>query len=186
MKLDDRRAEELRQMLTTQRERVKALRRDQDQEALATPGDTMDVAKTLADVETHATIIEHAEDQLRQIDSALARVDEGRYATCLNCGEEIPIERLEAIPSAIYCVRCQSAVDDKVPQAAAIERESYSKWAPPPEAGENQVLSDLDNDPIEELAVKPLLASDQEAEPTASEEAPARGGSRGRRRGRRS
>src|SRR6202022_3820227 len=101
MKLDDRRAEELRQMLTAQREslreRIKALRRDQDQEALATPRDTMDVAKTLVDVETHATIIEHAEDQLRQIDSAVARVDEGGYGTCLNCGEEIPIERLEAI-----------------------------------------------------------------------------------------
>ena len=67
----------------------------------------MDVAKSLADAEINASIIERAEEQLAQIDSALARLDDGRYGISLECGEEIPIERLQAIPSAIYCVACK-------------------------------------------------------------------------------
>lgn len=37
---------------------------------------------------------------------ALARFTEGRYGRCTGCGEEIPGERLEAIPTAERCARC--------------------------------------------------------------------------------
>ncbi len=68
----------------------------------------MDVAKSLVDAEIRASIIERAEQQLAQINSALARLAGGQYGICLDCGEEIPIERLKAIPSAIYCVGCKA------------------------------------------------------------------------------
>jgi len=76
---------------------------------LATPGDAMDLAKSLVDAEINASIVERAEQQLAQIDSALARLDDGQYGICLECGEDIPVERLRAIPSALYCVRCKDA-----------------------------------------------------------------------------
>jgi DnaK suppressor protein len=47
---------------------------------------------------------ENAEQILREIDVALARMDEGTYGTCRHCGAEIPRERLEAIPYATLCV----------------------------------------------------------------------------------
>jgi DnaK suppressor protein len=113
MKRNYQRVEKLRRVLKQGREalyeRVKSSRRDSNLEALSTPGDAMDVAKSLADAEINASIIERAEEQLAQIDSALARLDDGRYGICIECGEEIPIERLQAIPSAIYCVACKDA-----------------------------------------------------------------------------
>jgi len=39
---------------------------------------------------------------------ALARIEEGTYGWCQECGAEIPFERLEALPSTPYCVQCQA------------------------------------------------------------------------------
>ena len=47
---------------------------------------------------------EDAREQLRQIETALARIESGEYGTCEVCGKEIPIERLEAMPSATLCI----------------------------------------------------------------------------------
>jgi DnaK suppressor protein len=43
---------------------------------------------------------------LQQIDQALARVEEGNYGLCTNCGNPIPEKRLEAVPWTPYCVDC--------------------------------------------------------------------------------
>jgi RNA polymerase-binding protein DksA len=45
-----------------------------------------------------------ARGQLRQIENALARIESGAYGTCEVCGKEIPVERLEAMPSATLCI----------------------------------------------------------------------------------
>ncbi len=45
--------------------------------------------------------------QLRRIEEALNRIEEGSYGTCLRCGREIPPERLEVAPEAPYCLACQ-------------------------------------------------------------------------------
>jgi DnaK suppressor protein len=45
--------------------------------------------------------------QLAQVDSALARIEAGTYGICQDCGVGIPVERLEAMPAAAYCVNCQ-------------------------------------------------------------------------------
>ena len=37
------------------------------------------------------------------IDAALRRMDTGVFGTCVDCGYDIPIERLEALPFAIRC-----------------------------------------------------------------------------------
>jgi RNA polymerase-binding transcription factor len=47
----------------------------------------------------------------REIQAALARIDEGNYGLCLNCEEEIRPGRLNAVPWAAYCLRCQEAAE---------------------------------------------------------------------------
>ncbi|MFA6130691.1 MAG: TraR/DksA family transcriptional regulator [Patescibacteria group bacterium] len=42
--------------------------------------------------------------------AALARIKEGSYGICADCGEEIPIKRLVIVPGAIRCVECESQV----------------------------------------------------------------------------
>lgn len=46
-------------------------------------------------------------DMIKEIDSALERIDAGEYGTCVNCGEPIQKRRLEAVPWARLCVPCQ-------------------------------------------------------------------------------
>ena len=41
--------------------------------------------------------------RLNRIDAALERMDTGEYGRCAACGRFIPYERLDALPTAIYC-----------------------------------------------------------------------------------
>jgi RNA polymerase-binding transcription factor DksA len=50
-----------------------------------------------------------ASEAIEDIDDALARMDAGTYGLCESCGLHIPVERLEVIPHARFCVRCSSA-----------------------------------------------------------------------------
>jgi DnaK suppressor protein len=49
---------------------------------------------------------EQLADRIRQIDEALARIDEGTYGSCTSCGNAIPVERLRFLPHAALCVDC--------------------------------------------------------------------------------
>jgi len=44
---------------------------------------------------------------LRAIAEALLKIDEGTYGTFEDCGEEISVGRLNAVPFAVRCVECQ-------------------------------------------------------------------------------
>ena len=44
---------------------------------------------------------------LRQVESALERLDQGEYGVCDHCQQPIGAQRLKAIPWALYCVDCQ-------------------------------------------------------------------------------
>ena len=46
--------------------------------------------------------------ELRTLDAAHARIEDGSYGTCTNCGQDIGFERLRANPGAERCIRCQT------------------------------------------------------------------------------
>jgi RNA polymerase-binding protein DksA len=45
--------------------------------------------------------------EIRDIEAARARVKEGLFGSCDDCGEEISVERLLAWPTATRCLVCQ-------------------------------------------------------------------------------
>ena len=49
-------------------------------------------------------LAEHLQAQLRHVETALARLDDGTYGTCSVCGEAISERRLEALPSTDRCI----------------------------------------------------------------------------------
>ncbi len=58
-------------------------------------------------VDTNLTEMERDADELRMIDSALQRIDAGTYGDCIDCGQTIPVARLEVEPTAERCIQCQ-------------------------------------------------------------------------------
>ena len=48
-------------------------------------------------------------DGLHDVDDALAKLAAGTYGTCESCGAPIGESRLEAMPSARFCITCASA-----------------------------------------------------------------------------
>ena len=53
-----------------------------------------------------SALLDQARDQISRVDHATARLADGSYATCAQCGRPIGHERLEARPTATTCVAC--------------------------------------------------------------------------------
>ncbi|MEO5700507.1 MAG: TraR/DksA family transcriptional regulator, partial [Casimicrobiaceae bacterium] len=71
------------------------------------PGDAGDasVSDMLADL--NLTLLDRHVAELRAIEAAEARIADGTYGECSECGGDIGFERLLAMPTAVRCVRCQ-------------------------------------------------------------------------------
>ena len=51
----------------------------------------------------------HASGELDEIRAALARIRDGSYGLCVDCGDPIDVRRLAAMPAAARCAACQEA-----------------------------------------------------------------------------
>ena len=73
-----------------------------------------------------------AESQLRELNEALERMNDGTYGACEVCGEPIPLDRLNAIPWTRFCVR-DAAAHEKEQKGLHIEEEEDIFDPLPPE-----------------------------------------------------
>jgi DnaK suppressor protein len=113
----DRSAEfdELRRRMTERRRVLLETRESQQGELRALQAQERDPeyeegaqVKLADDVLT--TLSETARREVMQIDAALGRMDEGEYGRCIDCGEEIPVDRLRALP---FTLRCQEDEEER-------------------------------------------------------------------------
>jgi len=147
-----RRIDALKKLLAKERTealaRVKELLREQAGSGAPPPADEMDVARSLAEVETHAALFERAQERLGAIDAAIARLGAGVYGTCARCGDEIPLARLHAVPFAQYCVDCQHEVNNEARSGqGGLARPFGSRWSAPEEISGSED-SDEHPDPV--------------------------------------
>jgi DnaK suppressor protein len=49
-----------------------------------------------------------AELSLKQIEQAFKRIEKGDYGICLSCEDEIPHNRLNAVPESPFCTQCSN------------------------------------------------------------------------------
>jgi DnaK suppressor protein len=54
-------------------------------------------------------LIQMKSETLNRIEEALARLDEGTFGNCFECGDEISERRLRALPFAVRCKDCEEA-----------------------------------------------------------------------------
>ncbi|RSK28283.1 yteA family sporulation protein [Bacillus sp. HMF5848] len=62
-----------------------------------------DEGSALYEREKDISLLEHAKRELDDIEAALQALKDGTYGTCKECGKDIPVERLDALPTALYC-----------------------------------------------------------------------------------
>lgn len=72
------------------------------------PKDSVDIASDDMDRKMLESMGTKDLKRMKLIDSALGRIEMGKYGVCIKCGKKIPRERLSAIPYALMCVECQS------------------------------------------------------------------------------
>lgn len=76
----------------------------------ANEGDPSDIADRASDGfedELTAGLLTIEANQLELIDAAIARIDKGEYGLCIDCVKPIPRKRLEVLPFAKRCLKCE-------------------------------------------------------------------------------
>ena len=101
----DRRRAALRADVEHGLDRVRNDGVDQIVGAVPDPGD-QSVQSLIQDLDQADTSRDLSE--LRTLDAARARIDEGSYGICAHCGQDIGVQRLRANPGALRCIRCQT------------------------------------------------------------------------------
>jgi DnaK suppressor protein len=106
-----RRTEALKQGLL---DRQLALRNDvdsrmRDRRARRTQEGTDDLEHSEADIQNDLSlaVLQMQAETLVRIDAALDRLNTGRYGRCVECEDDIAIQRLQALPFAVRCQACE-------------------------------------------------------------------------------
>jgi len=72
-----------------------------------TSGDLIDAALDSVQDEISSQLAEVESRELARIENALERMRNGEYGLCEACGTSIPLARLNALPYATCCIKCQ-------------------------------------------------------------------------------
>ena len=101
----------------------KSLKSGTDKPSDEPSGDIYDQASNERDRELLLLLGDREREKIRNIDEALARLDEGEYGICEDCEEEIPIGRLKAMPFARLCVKCKADLEKLQAQTKRFEED---------------------------------------------------------------
>ena len=99
--------ERRREELVTQIARLNAPR-EEGMAAIGFGKRAGDFTAIATEQEERAVTAEQLDAQLDVVNRAIAKLDDDSYGRCDDCGEPIGAARLEALPTAVRCVNCQS------------------------------------------------------------------------------
>ena len=111
---------DLRQALLARREQLtrevedgqqRRLNEDSFSVVASEVADAGDASLAHEQLDLRTTQIERDLVELRDVESALDRIKDGTYGTCVRCGRDIGMARLRANPAASRCIECQTAVE---------------------------------------------------------------------------
>jgi DnaK suppressor protein len=69
--------------------------------------DQADTGTKTFEREQEITLANNLLERITQVERAIDRLGQGNYGWCERCGNQIPVERLAAFPSATLCVSCK-------------------------------------------------------------------------------
>lgn len=97
-------------LLAKQIELQNRLARRDDLEVQVSP-DEFDARLQLVDREFQSGLLHQTALDLREVRAALVRIEDDSYGVCAECDEAISLARLQVIPWANYCVKCQEQIE---------------------------------------------------------------------------
>ena len=96
-----KRLEEQKEILV---QRLKAFREESNR---SDNPNRADLAMRVIQSERQGLLFARAEEQLKEVRGALDRIVKNTYGLCEVCGQPIPPERLDAIPTTRVCMNCK-------------------------------------------------------------------------------
>jgi DnaK suppressor protein len=103
--------EQYRRTLEAKRKELLAGSGDRDDILIENAAEEFDRLQQQLNREVAIRNLDRESTMLKSVQAALARMDNDSFGVCLRCDEEIPEKRLNAVPWAAYCVKCQEIVD---------------------------------------------------------------------------
>lgn len=91
------------------RREIVTLGADPDGEGLAFADDPgfSDRSRSTEERSRLISVVQGLRSNLRQVERALKKIEDGTYGACDSCGREISPERLDALPWALLCIDCK-------------------------------------------------------------------------------
>jgi len=100
-----------RRILESRQNELGSGNRNREGLAIETSPDQLDRIQHASDRDCAMDNLERRSKRLREVRTALRRIDAGRFGVCVGCEENIDPKRLAALPWASSCIACQEAAD---------------------------------------------------------------------------
>jgi DnaK suppressor protein len=100
-----------KKILETKQDELEQIVRNRDAITIEKSADALDEVQHAAERELAIRNLDRESNLLRNVRSALRRIEDGSFGICLHCEEEISPKRLAAVPWAPYCIQCQEQAD---------------------------------------------------------------------------
>src|SRR5690242_16950390 len=100
-----------KKILETKLEELERIVRNRDAITIEKSADALDEVQHAAERELAIRNLDRESNLLRNVRSALRRIEDGSFGICAHCEEEISPKRLNAVPWAPFCIQCQEQAD---------------------------------------------------------------------------
>jgi RNA polymerase-binding transcription factor len=103
-----------RQLQAKRKEVLEGVSRAREMGSVETESGAPDIADRATSAfqrEFSFSLSENEGKMLLMIDEAIARLENGRFGTCVHCEQPIERQRLQAVPWARHCIACQEQQD---------------------------------------------------------------------------
>jgi DnaK suppressor protein len=113
--MDKKRLEYFKKRLETKQQELRRTVSRTEQDGRVADSETaQDIADKAASSYTKEFLFHQSNSErqlLNMVESALGRIREGEFGSCINCGNEVNAKRLEAVPWTRYCIDCQEKLE---------------------------------------------------------------------------
>jgi DnaK suppressor protein len=118
-----------KKVLESRQAELEQIVRNRDGIVIEKSADALDEVQHAAERELAIRNLDRDSNLLRNVRSALGRIEDGSFGICVHCEEEISPRRLAAVPWAPFCIRCQEQADRNRDDGNELSHEMFENAA---------------------------------------------------------